>query len=284
MRSLETTTAAALVLAALVITAACGNSTSPSPVSPSSTTSAASAPGPSSNRAEVSGKISSINAAARSLVVASTTVVVPAAAALSSSSGQVEFKDLQVEMEVHVVGTMEDNVLKAQEVQVDDHGSDRQPDPAGENETEFTGPVLSIAGRCPDLTLSINGKTVKTSTATSFLKAACSALGSKDIVEVKGTVQADGSVMAARVQVEDDVAEPEPPENEVEFTGLVSSVSGGCPQLDLTVAGRGVKSTSATEFKNGSCGDVKANSTMLEVKGMAASNGMVTATRLKFEK
>ena len=34
---------------------------------------------------------------------------------------------------------------------------------------------------------------------------------------MKGTVQADGSVMAARVQVEDDVAEPEPPENEVEF-------------------------------------------------------------------
>jgi hypothetical protein len=280
-----TTTIAAAVAAALVLVGACGKATSPSPVSPSSAS-----PGSSSGTVHVDGKIASINANARSLVVASTTVVVPATAALSSSSGQVEFKDLQVEMQIHVVGTLEDNVLKAQEVQVEDHGTPQpQPVPGSENETEFTGSVASVGGACPNLTLSVNGKTVMTSIATSFLKAACSALSARDVVEVKGITQTDGTVLASRVQVDDDaVAEPQPePEpgdqNETEFKGAVAMMAGSCPALTLTVASRTVRSTASTEFQDGTCGAVKAGVT-LEVKGMAASDGSVTASRLKLDK
>jgi hypothetical protein len=284
-RTREMTMMTALIMAAVLAATACGKATS-SPVSPSSTAAAVASPSPSSGRVQVDGKIASINAPARSFQVASTTVVVPSSATLTSSSGQVEFKDLQVEMEIHVIGTMQGNVVSAEQVQVDDHGRDQgQPDPSVENETEFTGAIGSMGGACPSLTLSVAGKTVKTGAATAFLKAACTDLRSGTTVEVKGATQPDGSVMASRVQLEDDdVAEPEPgDQNETEFTGSVAAVTGSCPALSFSVGGRSVKSTSSTEFKDGSCGDVKSG-VMLEVKGTAEKDGSVTASRLKFEK
>ena len=276
--------AAAMVLAGVLVVTACGKGTSPSPVSPSSTTSSASS-GSSSSRVQISGKIASINTPARSFRVDATTVLVPTSATLASSAGQVEFKDLQVEMEIQVEGTMQGSVVTAEHVQVDDHGNGNGQN--DQNETEFTGSIASAGGACPNLTLSVAGKSVKTNASTAFLKAACTALHSGLTVEVSGVTQSDGSVMAARVQVDDDGAvenEPEPGDQpETEFKGSVSSVGGACPSLSLVVAGRAVSSSASTAFQGGACDDITRGVT-LEVKGMAAKDGSVAASRLKIDK
>jgi hypothetical protein len=282
--------AAAAVLAAVLAVAACGKATSPSPVSPSSTTSSSESSGTSSGRVQISGKIASINASARSIQLETTVVLVPVSATLASSAGQVEFKDLQVEMEIQVEGTMQGNILTAEHVQVDDHGNDGNAGPGsgtGQHEVEFTGSIASVAGACPDLTLSVAGHSAKTNNSTAFLKAPCTVLHAGATVEVSGMTQTDGSVMATRVQVDDDgagQAEPEPgDQQETEFRGSVSSVSGGCPSLSLLVAGRAVTSGPATEFQGGACGDITKGVT-LEVKGMGAKDGSVAASRLKIDR
>jgi hypothetical protein len=280
-------TLASLVVATGLGAAGCGKATSPSPLAPSAASSAATGSGSASSRVQIAGRISSISQPSRSFVVSATTVVVPSSASLSSGSGQLEFKDLQVEMDVQISGTMQGATMTADEVHVDDHGNDPQPQPqpGNEGETEFSGLVASVGGSCPSLTLSVASKTVKTGAATSFLKAACGDIKSGATVEVKGTVMADGSVSATRVQVDDDGAmEPEPgDQGETEFTGAVSSVGGSCPALSLSVAGRSVTSNASTEFKDGGCGDVRTG-VMLEVKGKADSASKVAASRLKFEK
>lgn len=282
--------ALAAVLTAALVAAACGKGPSPSPVSPSSTSTSSSSPGTSSSPVQISGKIGSINPSARSFQVDTTTVLVPANATLASSAGQMEFKDLQVEMEIQVEGTMQGNVVTAEHVQVDDHGNGSNSGPGtgnGQNEAEFTGSVASVGGACPDLTLSVAGKSVKTNASTAFLKAACTAVHSGLTVEVSGVTQSDGSVMATRVQVDDDGAgqnEPDPgDQQEAEFKGSVSSVGGACPSLSLLVAGRAVTSSASTEFQGGACGNITRGVT-LEVKGMAAKDGSVAASRLKIDR
>jgi phage baseplate assembly protein gpV len=237
----------------------------------------------------VSGRISSINAASRTFQVSSTTVAVPAAANLTSAANHIEFKDLRIDLEVHVHGTMNGAVVTAEQVEVEDHLPD--PEPGDQGETEILGSIVSIDGSCPGLSMNVGATPVKTSDATTFLKAACSQLRSGMTVEVKGTMQG-GALIAARVQMDDDGAlgpepepepEPEPGEQETEFKGTAALLGGSCPVLSLNVAGRNVVSSAATEFKGGSCADVKSGVT-LEVKGMAARDGSVTASRLKIDK
>lgn len=281
--------ALAIALAGVLAVTACGKGTS-SPVSPSTTTSSATSSGASSSRVQVSGKIASINTPARSVQVNATTVLVPATATLASTAGQVEFKDLQVEMQIQVEGTAQGNVVTAEHVQVDDHGNGGNSGSGSgndQNETEFTGSLVSVGGACPNLTLLVAGKSVMTSASTAFLKAACTALRGGLTVEVSGMTQSDGSVSATRVQVDDDgavVNEPEPgDQQETEFKGSVSSVGGACPSLSLMVAGRAVTSNASTAFQGGACGDISRGVT-LEVKGMAAKDGSVAASRLKIDK
>jgi len=70
--------------------------------------------------------------------------------------------------------------------------------------------------------------------------------------------------------------------NEVEVTGTVAGLGGGCPAITFTAGGRSVATTSATEFDL-ACGSI-ANGTKVEVKGTSPSpSGTVTATRVKKE-
>jgi hypothetical protein len=65
---------------------------------------------------------------------------------------------------------------------------------------ELDGRVSSLTGSCPSLTFTLEGRTVRTNAQTDFRKGSCSKLENNDRVEVEGVPQADGSVLATRVE------------------------------------------------------------------------------------
>jgi len=70
---------------------------------------------------------------------------------------------------------------------------------------------------------------------------------------------------------------PAPSPQQVSFTGVVSSVSGKCPDLMFNVSGREVVTDKSTKFKDISCGDVAKGGHTVNVDGTVMSNGVVNA-------
>jgi Domain of unknown function (DUF5666) len=124
-------------------------------------------------------------------------------------------------------------------------GDTPNPAPAGA-EVEFTGALTSISGSALGATLVVAGRTVHTNGATVVRRRgdsiAFSSLRVGQTVEVRGTSESSGSVLANRLAIEDDAAA----EQEVEFSGTVSSISGAGPGATLVVAGRTVLTNAST--------------------------------------
>lgn len=100
---------------------------------------------------------------------------------------------LQVGMTLHVVGDRQsDGSIDARRIFITD---DEVGDPM-----EIEGSAGGVQGSCPTLTFGVNGFTVKTNASTTFEGKTCSDLKSGTRVKVNGTRQADGSILATRVE------------------------------------------------------------------------------------
>lgn len=63
-----------------------------------------------------------------------------------------------------------------------------------------SGEISSLQGQCPTLTFVVNGRTVRTTSSTSFRGGSCNAIDDGDDVTVEGTVAADNSITATIVR------------------------------------------------------------------------------------
>jgi hypothetical protein len=70
-------------------------------------------------------------------------------------------------------------------------------------EVEVRGVIRSLSGSCPGLTFFIGERRIATNVGTRFERVACTGLSAGIRVEAKGIAQADGSVLATRVKLED---------------------------------------------------------------------------------
>jgi uncharacterized protein DUF5666 len=149
------------------------------------------------NGVEVHGSIQSISGAcpAKQLTIAGRNV---------STSMSTEFRDttcanLAVGQMAEVKGMLQsDGTIAADRVEVagkddDDHG-----------EGEVSGPVTASTGICPALTLTVGTSIVKTTAATIFHDVACSDVHVGTRIEANGTRQSDGSLLASRLEREED--------------------------------------------------------------------------------
>ena len=96
----------------------------------------------------------------------------------------------------------------------------------------------------------------------------CSVLANGAIVEVKGTRQADGSIVATKVELEDDEddGDDDDDEEDAKVEGLVSGLpSGTCPALTFTVGTKQVTTSASTTFKDVTCATL-VNGMSVEVK------------------
>jgi hypothetical protein len=195
--------------AALTVSACTGSSQGTKPASPSATLSAAAPSGaaaPVSSGAladpEVDGVIAagslagSCAAHTLSFTVGSTRIV---------TNGSTRFSDspctsLKAGSVVEVKGTRQpDNSILATSVEASGQDDNEDGDQSGVKGVIAAG---SLVGSCAASSLSfrIGSTTIRTNAQTRLDGTSCSALKAGDSVEVKGTRQADGSVLASRVE------------------------------------------------------------------------------------
>lgn len=110
-------------------------------------------------------------------------------------------ESLKIGSRVEVKGTRQsDNSLLAASVEGDTE--DENEDRPGEVEVKGTIAAGSIKGTCAasSLSFAVGSTKVTTNASTKFQDASCASLQAGDSVEVKGSRQTDGSVLASRVE------------------------------------------------------------------------------------
>jgi len=158
-------------------------------------------------RAEVEGRLTSVNAAARTFVVRGVTVSVPAGTPVHHGDTAVALTALVVGERVHVHGTMTaPNAVTATDVEVqNEHADPGDGDGRGDDghdgaEAEIEGTLSGLTGACPAVTFMVSSTTVVTNASTKYEDTTCATLAGAGRVEVKGTKQSNGSVLAAKVE------------------------------------------------------------------------------------
>lgn len=141
-------------------------------------------------------------------------------------------------------------------------------------EVEFKGTVESMTGVSPTLTLMVSGRVVTTTAQTAFLNAI--AVG--DFVEVDGFLQADQSVWAKKIKLEDNPLV----ELEVEFRGSIAVLPADANWLgEWVVAGYTVTVDANTnvDTRRG----LPAVGAIAEVKAERQPDNSLLAVRVKIE-
>ena len=73
----------------------------------------------------------------------------------------------------------------------------------GQN-VEFEGTISGVSGACLIVSFTLLGLLVRTSPATVYRDGQCSGLRNGREIELRGTIQPDGSVLATRIEFTDD--------------------------------------------------------------------------------
>jgi hypothetical protein len=103
-----------------------------------------------------------------------------------------------------------------------------------------------------------------------------------DRIHIVVTVNENGARLDRETRDDDDDdGDDDNEDDDDEFEGLISGLSGTCPSITFTVAGRTVNTNSSTRFEN-PCVSI-ANGTRVEVEGDRQANGSILATEVEIE-
>jgi hypothetical protein len=101
--------------------------------------------------------------------------------------------ELRTGQDLHVIGTRQsDGSIDARQIEINDDETD--------GEFEIQGSAGGVSGSCPTLSFSVNGYKITTNASTVFEGFVCGDMKSGTKVTVKGTSQADNSVVATTVK------------------------------------------------------------------------------------
>lgn len=198
-------------------------------------------------------------------------LVVGGRAVTTNAQTIVENGPLALNQWVEVEGFAQaDGSVLAKKIEVEHTGEPGDDDVA---EVEFKAPIVSFPSAPYVGTWLIGSYTVNvTATAVVDTSRGMPAIGA--IAEVKAMQKADGTLEALRIKIEDAVEF----ENEVEFKGVISGLSGSAPEYTMTVAGHTVKTDGGTLI-DGALADGK----FVEVSGSLRPEGWVLAKRIHVE-
>jgi len=228
---------------------------------------------PDTSKGEFQGRISSIDAAAKSFQIPGMTIKTTAATIIRHGNRTFQFTDLKVGDHIQAKGTRDGTTLTATEIKVENDNDDDEDD--DKNEADVEGVVSGSTGTCPSVTFMVNTTKVISSSATSFRDGSCAdATKNGATVEVTGTRQTDGSIAATRVELKKAAAAP----TTVTLTGAISGSTGTCPAVTFTVQSTKVTVNSATTFPSTTCADATKNGVEVKVTGTKQADGSVVAT------
>src|SRR5262245_20682632 len=292
----------------------CGDKdTSTMPTSPSSNSAAAASPTPANTAgATINGTVVGMSTAASSNFQAqgiTLTVTVTGSSATSTVDNSGRFMLTNVpagRIDLHFVGNGVDAHLPldvaeratiAITVRVSGHDAQLEdnhanPGPGnGQQNAELEGRITagSLAGSCAAHNLSFTVGTTKvlTNASTQFKEARCEALKGGSEVEVKGTRQGDGTILASSIEGDDEDEDENEDRNEAEVKGAIAagSLGGSCAASNLSfrVGSALVKTNASTQFKDATCVSLKAGDSV-EVKGARQADNSVLASRVERNK
>jgi hypothetical protein len=283
-----------VVMPMLLITTACGKSSTVSPVAPSSPSlSSVNIPGPAAIGTTIVG-IVNLGASIGTQTAGSGLTVGVIGTTISSptdTSGHFELKDVpsgtvhlrftgvSVNAGMAIAAVTENERIQ---VAVVVSGSTAtlitiERTALASADAEVEGAVSNVSGSCPSLTFVVSGKTIMTTASTQFKDSTCGSIAAGRRVEVKGTVQANGTILATRLELEENEVQPE-----VELKGAIAGIGGSCPNVTLSVNGTSIITSPATQFKNGSCASLRSG-VKIEVKGARQANGSVLASKVEID-
>jgi hypothetical protein len=102
-----------------------------------------------------------------------------------------------------------------------------------------------------------------------------------DRIDIKVRVT-DTSVRIEAERRDGDDDDDDGDDDDDEVKGVVSAITGACPEITFTVNRTTVKTTSATRFDDGTCAQIR-NNISVEVKGVRQADGILRATRVELE-
>jgi hypothetical protein len=148
--------------------------------------------------------------------------------------------------------------------------------PNGEDvgEVEFKAPIVSAPAGSPYYGTWVVGDYTVVADAQTLIDVSRAAPAPGVIAEVKATQQADGTLHADRIQTEDEGDF----ENEAEFKGTISNLSGGPGAYSMLVGGTTVTTDGATVIMG-----TLSNGAFVEVHGTVQPGGSVLADRIQVE-
>ena len=158
------------------------------------------------NNGEISTRITSIDSGNKSFQAGNWTIKTTDSTVIRHGWKTVPFSDLKVGDHVQVRGTRDGSTVTATEIKVEQEGEDDDDDDDDAHEAEVEGRVanLSNSNSCPSITFMIGNTKVRADQNTTYGNStSCSAIKNDLKVEVKGTKQNDGSVLARRISLDD---------------------------------------------------------------------------------
>jgi uncharacterized protein DUF5666 len=235
------------------------------------------------NQTELEGRVASKNCAANQITVGMTTPIVVnlIGARIRHDGNTLTCADIQVNDRVEVHGTRNGDTINAADVNVKtDHGV-----PPVHNDVELKGRISLLAGTCPSVTFTVSSTKVTTNAATKFDESACTALHNGDAVEVKGTKQTDGRVLASKVEKDDDDDNDDDEDDEkveAEIRGIVTGAASGhaCPAFTFSVGSTSVTTSARTKFEHTTCAGV-INGISVKVEGTRTSPTAIAASEVE---
>ena len=155
----------------------------------------------------------------------------------------------------------------------------------GNGSVEFTGSVQAMPSSGLIGNWTIAGKSVQTNGSTTFEQDEGS-IGVGAIVEVKGVTQADGAVLASKIEVQTGVGAPpgggpEMPGDEGDFTGAIQSLPSSGLLGTWVVADKNVQVVSTTRLEQEDGGF--AVGAIVEVEGLPDASGAIVASKIELK-
>jgi len=118
-------------------------------------------------------------------------------------SGTITLTGVAAGDRIHIVVTLSGNAARlVREDREDDDDDDDDDDDNDDDEDEFEGAVSGLSGTCPSITFIVAGVTVNTNSATRF-EDPCGRIANGTRVEVEGNRQANGTILATEVEIDD---------------------------------------------------------------------------------
>jgi Domain of unknown function (DUF5666) len=163
------------------------------------------------NNGEISARISSIDSGNKAFQAGNWTIKMTGSTVIRHGSKTLQFSDLKVGDHVQVRGTRDGSTVTATEIKVEQNGQggdadddDDDDDHEAEVQGKVSGLLNTNSNSCPGITFMIGSTKVTADQNTTYGKGtSCNAIKNDLKVEVKGTKQNDGSVLASRISIDD---------------------------------------------------------------------------------